>query len=143
MVFGPGAPGNLDRLIGLLDNKSFLPLGNIKNKRNFIYVDNLSRILIQVIKDNVSGLIIQIDGEPLSTTFLSEKILTYLQKNSKLMSVRLFIPLLRIVKPQLVNSLFDSLYVLDTHPVVSKIENDFVKFDDALKNTVAYYLKNK
>lgn len=41
LVYGPGNPGNMDRLFKLLQTRLPLPFGSIKNLRSFIFVGNL------------------------------------------------------------------------------------------------------
>jgi lipopolysaccharide/colanic/teichoic acid biosynthesis glycosyltransferase/nucleoside-diphosphate-sugar epimerase len=41
LVYGPGNPGNMARLLRLLDLPVPLPLGSVRNRRTFIYVGNL------------------------------------------------------------------------------------------------------
>lgn len=41
MVYGPGNPGNLDRLINAISKKRFPPWPNIKNKRSMVHVDDV------------------------------------------------------------------------------------------------------
>ena len=49
VVYGPGNPGNMDRLRKLVLTGIPLPFGSICNQRSFIYVGNLSGIIIHVI----------------------------------------------------------------------------------------------
>ncbi|HEY4301537.1 MAG TPA: NAD-dependent epimerase/dehydratase family protein [Candidatus Didemnitutus sp.] len=41
LVYGPGNPGNLNRLLGLIRRRWPLPFGSIRNRRSLIYVGNL------------------------------------------------------------------------------------------------------
>ena len=41
LVYGPGNPGNMERLIKLINLRLPLPLGAINNQRSFLYVGNL------------------------------------------------------------------------------------------------------
>ena len=49
IVYGRYAPGNFELLIKLVKWLPIIPLGNIKNKRSFIYIDNLLYIMDLVI----------------------------------------------------------------------------------------------
>lgn len=46
IVYGPGAPGNVRRLLSLVSRGLPLPLAAIQNKRNLIGVENLSDLLL-------------------------------------------------------------------------------------------------
>lgn len=46
LVYGPGAPGNMVRMVRLVAREVPLPLGAIKNKRSFVGIDNLVDFLI-------------------------------------------------------------------------------------------------
>lgn len=45
LVYGPGNPGNMERLLSLVDRGIPLPLGAIRNQRSLIYVKNLVDII--------------------------------------------------------------------------------------------------
>ncbi len=46
LVFGAGAAGNLRSLIGLADTAWPLPFASIRNRRSFVHVDDLARLLV-------------------------------------------------------------------------------------------------
>ncbi|MFZ3322124.1 MAG: NAD-dependent epimerase/dehydratase family protein [Usitatibacter sp.] len=47
LVFGPSAKGNLRSLLLLADTPWPLPLGSIHNRRSFVHVDDLARLLVE------------------------------------------------------------------------------------------------
>jgi nucleoside-diphosphate-sugar epimerase len=47
LVYGPGNPGNMERLMGLVRSGLPLPLGSIRNRRSFLYVGNLVDALLR------------------------------------------------------------------------------------------------
>jgi len=47
LVFGPGAKGNLRSLLALADTPWPLPFGAIDNRRSFVHVDDLARLLVE------------------------------------------------------------------------------------------------
>jgi nucleoside-diphosphate-sugar epimerase len=49
LVYGPGNPGNMARLMGLIERGLPLPFASIRNRRSFIYIDNLVDALAIVI----------------------------------------------------------------------------------------------
>jgi nucleoside-diphosphate-sugar epimerase len=50
LVHGPGAKGNLDRLMKAVSQKRWLPFGSIENRRSMIGVENLANSLIVAAK---------------------------------------------------------------------------------------------
>lgn len=45
LVYGPGMPGNLSRLLRLINKGIPLPLGSVRNRRNLIGIGHLSRAI--------------------------------------------------------------------------------------------------
>jgi nucleoside-diphosphate-sugar epimerase len=74
LVYGPGNPGNMARLLRLIDTGVPLPLGAINNRRSFVYVGNLADALEQCLFSPAASRRIYVisDGEDLSTTDLLE-----------------------------------------------------------------------
>lgn len=116
LVYGPGAPGNMGRLLRLINSGFPLPFASIHNRRSLISVDNLVDFIVTCIghpkASNQSFLVS--DGEDISTTEL-------LKKAAKAMGKRIFllpVPLgmMRFVakllrKEKVTYRLFDSLQV--------------------------------
>jgi nucleoside-diphosphate-sugar epimerase len=50
LTYGPGNPGNMQRLMKLLATGWPLPFGSIRNRRSFVFVDNLVDALVKVIR---------------------------------------------------------------------------------------------
>jgi nucleoside-diphosphate-sugar epimerase len=48
LVYGPGNPGNMERLLHLLRLPLPLPLGGVANRRSFLFVGNLVDLLVRV-----------------------------------------------------------------------------------------------
>lgn len=46
LVYGPGAPGNFEQMLKALAKDIPLPLASVKNRRSFIYIENLVDALI-------------------------------------------------------------------------------------------------
>jgi nucleoside-diphosphate-sugar epimerase len=69
MVYGTGNPGNMARLIRLIDTGIPLPFGAIRNERNFLYVGNLvSAIECCLMHPEASRRAFSLsDGQPVST----------------------------------------------------------------------------
>lgn len=75
LVYGPGNPGNMARLLKVLEKGLPLPLASISNQRSFLYVGNLcSLILLALTEQGVSRRTLPLaDIAPLSTpAFLRE-----------------------------------------------------------------------
>ncbi len=72
LVYGQGNPGNMERLIKLVEKKLPLPFGSLNNRRSFVYVGNLvSAITTIVTHPQASKQIFLIsDGVDISTTQL-------------------------------------------------------------------------
>ena len=41
LVFGPSNPGNMKRLLSLIERRFVLPFGSVRNARSFLFIDNL------------------------------------------------------------------------------------------------------
>lgn len=80
LVYGPGNPGNMARLIQLINRGLPLPFALVKNRRSFVYVGNLvDAIATCLIHPNAKNQIFLIsDGQDLSTPQLICKIAYYL-----------------------------------------------------------------
>lgn len=89
LVYGPGNPGNMERLIKLINRGLPLPFGSVKNRRSFIYVGNLIDAIATCLthpKAKNYTFIIS-DGQDLSTPELIEKIAQYLKRPCNLVPV--------------------------------------------------------
>ncbi len=69
LVYGSGAKGNFSRLLRLVHTMNMLPLGNIKNKRSLLYVNNLCDLILYcIVHDKAPGqVLIPCDTSDLST----------------------------------------------------------------------------
>lgn len=132
LVYGKSSPGNIKRLIKLINLGVPLPLDKIQNKRSFIGIDNLVDLLIKCI-DHPKAMgktFLASDNEDLSTTELIKLIASSMKKKVRLFYVPLF--LLKffgtlINKRKEINKLVGSLRIdnsytketLDWKPIVS------------------------
>lgn len=145
MVYGGGnAPGNMMRLIKLVDKNLPLPFKDIHNKRFFLNIDNLIVFLYEVIKKNLNGKFILSDKEGISIFELVKLISKSLGKDSRQFRIpSLFIFLIKLVKPGVYFKLFSSLNIdcqdsyqcLDYQPEYS--------LQQGIDKMVEYYRKNK
>ncbi|MCG3713212.1 NAD-dependent epimerase/dehydratase family protein [Aliarcobacter butzleri] len=124
MIYGKNAPGNIDNLVKLVKKLPIIPLANIKNKRSFIFIQNLLHIIDEVILQKKSGIFLACDDEPLSTSKLIDLIAKNLAKKTYLIKIPFFESLLKILKPSFQKRLYGSL----------EIDNSITKEKLNLKN---------
>jgi nucleoside-diphosphate-sugar epimerase len=76
LVYGSGNPGNMERLLKLVKTGLPLPLASVRNRRSFIYVENLVDLIVTcLVNPKAFGkTFLPSDGEDLSTAELIEKI---------------------------------------------------------------------
>ncbi|MCT7566360.1 NAD-dependent epimerase/dehydratase family protein [Aliarcobacter butzleri] len=114
MIYGKNAPGNIDSLVKLVKKSPIIPLANIKNKRSFIFIQNLLHIIEEVILQKKSGIFLACDDEPLSTSKLIEFIAKNIEKKTYLIKIPFFESLLKILKPSFHKRLYGSLEIDNT-----------------------------
>ena len=88
LIHGPEDTGNLKLLYKIAKKGIPYPLGNFKNQRSYISVDNLSFLLLQVLNngDFKSGIYNVADDEPISTTQLIELMYQTLGKKTRVIN---------------------------------------------------------
>lgn len=93
LVYGPGNPGNMARLLGLVSRGVPLPLGGIKNVRSFLFVGNLVDLIEKILAHpGASRRIFMVsDGEDISTSELILRLAKCVQKRLRLISVPIFL----------------------------------------------------
>lgn len=111
MIYGKNAPGNIDSLVKLVKRSPILPLGEIDNKRSFIYIGNLCYIIDEIINQNQSGIFLAGDDKAVSTTKLCELITKNLDKKVYLVKIPFFESFLKLLKPSFHKRLYKSLEV--------------------------------
>jgi nucleoside-diphosphate-sugar epimerase len=89
LVYGPGVKGNFIRLMKLVDRGVPLPFGAVRNRRSFIYVENLAdavRALAE--KDEVRNEVFLVsDGQDVSTPCLIREMARAMGKRARLLNV--------------------------------------------------------
>lgn len=148
LVYGPGAPGNFQKLMKLVNTGLPLPFGAVSNRRTFVALDNLVNFIITCIEHpKAKGEIFLIsDGEDISTPELIRKIAGSFNRKPWLVAVpvslmRFFAGLLG--KRELAVRLFDSLQIdsgkarklLGWRPVIT--------MDEQLVKTAKAYVHEK
>lgn len=95
LVYGPGNPGNMRRLVGLVRRGVPLPLGAVANRRSFTFVENLvdAATLVLTHHNAADAVFLLGDGEDLSTAELIRRIAALTGSRTRLVPVPM--PLLR------------------------------------------------
>lgn len=95
LVYGPGNPGNMDRLVSLVRRGLPLPLGSVTNRRSFTFIENLvDATKVALTHPNAADAVFLLgDGEDLSTAELIGRIAELTGSRTRLISVPM--PLLR------------------------------------------------
>ncbi len=86
LVYGPGNPGNLARLMGLIRRKLPLPFGGLANRRSLIYVRNLAEAILRVSQTG-DGVFYVADQEALSTPDLITQLARAMGLKARLVAV--------------------------------------------------------
>ncbi len=77
LVYGPGNPGNMERLIKLINLGLPLPFAAINNRRSLVFVENLVDALVSVLRyphKAANQIFLISDGQDVSTSELIDKI---------------------------------------------------------------------
>ena len=75
MVYGPGNPGNMQRLLALVARRVPLPLGAVRNRRSMIYVTNLASAFVAIVAaPHARGIYLVRDEEDLATPDLVRRL---------------------------------------------------------------------
>lgn len=89
LVYGPGNPGNMERLMRLIDRGLPIPLGAITNKRSLLFVENLVDGILQCVNNShaFNQCFVICDGEDVSTPELITYLSQSLQQKNRLLSI--------------------------------------------------------
>jgi nucleoside-diphosphate-sugar epimerase len=76
LVYGPDVRGNMERLIRLVRKGVPLPLGSVRNRRSFLFVDNFADAIVRCVDHPGAGnqTFLLSDGEDLSTADLTRRL---------------------------------------------------------------------
>ncbi|MGI2173256.1 NAD-dependent epimerase/dehydratase family protein [Shewanella ulleungensis] len=120
LVYGPNAPGNFGLLTKLVYKLPLLPFGLVKNKRNFISVQNLADLLITCAKhpNSAGHTFLASDGETVSIKDFTNAIAKGL--NKKLIQLPVPVSLMRLAarvvgKQEMAEQLLGNLQVDSTN----------------------------
>lgn len=148
LVYGPGAPGNFDRLLHVLDRGLPLPFGAVHNRRSLIALSNLVGFVSTAVShpQAANRTFLVSDGEDVSTTELLRRVGHALGKPVRLFPVP--VSLLRgaarfLGKEDLATQLCGSLQ-LDIAPareILGWVPP--VRLDDALNEAARHFVVRK
>ena len=95
LVYGPGNPGNMERLVALVKRGLPLPLGGVRNRRSFVFVENLTAATVTALSHPGASdaTFLVADGEDLSTAELIRRIARIAGTRTPLLAVPM--PVLR------------------------------------------------
>lgn len=136
MVYGGGiAPGNLLNLIKTSEKGIPMPFKGIKNKRDFINVNNLVHSIKAIIENNITGIIIPTDKEPISTEQILFLIKKYSSKKIRIFKIpKLLMVLIKVIRPNLYKKVFGNLKIDCNLPV--KLYTPKFTFEDGIKEMI-------
>lgn len=105
MVYGKDCKGNYTRLAKLAVTTPIFP--KVDNKRSMIYIDNLCEFIRQLIEKEAYGLFFPQNKEYVNT---SDMVMSIAEAHGKkIVMTKLFNPLLKLLKLNLVNKVFGDL----------------------------------
>lgn len=143
MVYGGGnSPGNLMRLIEIVDSPFPLPFKKVKNLRDFINIRNLVQYISIIIESELYGIMIVSDQRPVSTEYLVECISENLRKrvlNFKLPEHLLY--LFKLIKPDLYEKLYGNLIIESNFPLNKSIFK--FSIEEGIKEMVQWHRSRK
>lgn len=125
MVYGgSNAPGNMIRLIKLVNKNIPLPFKGINNQRVFINVNNLIQYLNIITNKQLSGIFLIADQQSVSTEDLIKIISRLMSKNCNFFRLPKFVlKLIHFFNPILFDKLFGSLVIQTNFPYENLINH--------------------
>ena len=135
MLYGPHAPGNMAKLLGMVKRLPILPFLRATEPRDFLYIGNFVKYVEAAIRNELKGILLLRDSEALSTRWLVEAMAQELGLR------RLLVPLpfgsvFRKLFPEYYRKLYGPLRIvsnigLDTSKIAGIVDNRI-----ALKATI-------
>ena len=146
LVFGPGVKANFYKLIDLINKGMPLPFKGIKNKRSYLYVENLVDFLFKCSKEKkaINKIFLLADKKSLSTESLIKKISYPLRKKTHLFYLPIWI--LRIAgiffkRSNQINKFIDCLEIDPSSSYKTFNWEAPYNSDLAFQKTIDWYLK--
>jgi nucleoside-diphosphate-sugar epimerase len=117
LIYGPGAKGNLERIMQLIaKSKMPLPFARINNRRSMVYADNLVAYLEFIMERELSGTFLPADEPPISTSQLVKLLVQHINPEKKVVSLPSPLrAMMKWLKPEFHQRLFGSLEVESTY----------------------------
>ena len=144
LVYGPGNPGNMQRLLKLANSHLPLPLGSIDNQRSFLYIGNLVDAIITCLDHpNAKNQIFLLsDGQNISTPALIRHLAGFLNTRSILLPMP--VSLLRLLgkitgKSSALDRLLESLVVSNEKIVTTLNWQPPYSIEQGLATTAKWY----
>lgn len=144
LVYGPGNPGNMQRLLKLVNSHLPLPLGSIRNQRSFLYISNLIDAIITCLQHpNAKNQIFLLsDGQNVSTPTLIRQLAHFLNTRSILLPLP--VSILRLLgkitgKSSELNRLLESLVVSNEKIVTTLNWQPPYSIEQGLAATAKWY----
>lgn len=148
LVYGPGAKGNVLRLLSMVASGVPLPLGAVNNRRSLVGLDNLVDLLIRCVDHPAAAgqVLLVSDGQDLSTSGLIRLLAQAMGKPSRLVPVPVL--LLRaagllVGKASQMGRLVRSLQVDSNHTCELLGWNPPVSVDEGLQKTADWFLSQQ
>jgi UDP-glucose 4-epimerase len=143
MVYGGGAaPGNMMRLITLVDKGIPMPFKGINNSRDFINVNNLIQYIKIFSEKGLNGIHLISDNEPVSTEAIITIIAGHLNKKTRLIKLpRFFLNALKILFREEYYKTFGTLNIKTNSDIFGLIKRYPV--DHGIKEMIDHYKTHK
>ncbi|WP_375239824.1 NAD-dependent epimerase/dehydratase family protein [Aurantibacter sp.] len=133
MIYGDKAPGNISKLINIVNKFPILPFAGIKNRRTFVYIGNLCYGINKIIERQLGGVFLISDDNYISTTGLIKLI----DRNNRNRKFLIKIPLLKwflqIFKPNIYEKLYSDLIVNSKESRIKLNYKNPFKINEAFK----------
>ena len=144
MVYGEGVKANMLRLIKLVEKSCILPFGKIKNRRNYIYSENLIIMIDKIIEMKIPGIFIAVDPQAISTSELVRSLALAIGKRVYLFHIPGFLLYpIRLLFPEIISRLFDSSEYDNSQTLFRLDLNLPYSTEEGLKRTIDAYKKQK
>lgn len=115
MIYGPNVKGNMKRLVGLVSQRKYIPLGGINNQRSVVAIDNLVDLINKILDLSATGIFLIQDDKAVSTSDILNNIAHATGSKIRLISIPGPLrKLLRLFKPDIYKRVFGSLVVDDS-----------------------------
>lgn len=123
LIYGAkDAPGNMMRLIKLIQKKLPLPFKGQENRRDFIHIKNLIGFMQAGIEKNIAGIYLVSDQRPVSVTELYDLIVKHSNIPNRSFKVpSLMLKLVKTFKPGIYDKLFSGL-TIDSNLTIEKLK---------------------